>query len=54
MLVSGVVSLTEPLAGLTGSRGLMAVVVMEPGAVKGGAEVLGVGVTRDCWLLRRD
>ena len=39
-------------AGLMGSRGLMAVVVMEPG-VGGGAEVLGGTVVRDCWLLSK-
>lgn len=51
MFVSGGFSLTVVLAGLMGSRGLMA--VTEPGAAMGGAEVLGT-VTRDCWLLSRD
>lgn len=51
--MSGGFSLTVLLAGLMGSRGLMAVVT-DPGAAGGGAEVLGVGVTRDCWLLSRD
>lgn len=43
-------------AGLMGSRGLMVVAaaVTEPGAARGGVEVLGMGVTRDCWLLSRD
>ncbi len=52
VFVSGGFSLTVLLAGLMGSRGLMAAVVTEPGAASGGAEVLGV--TRDCWLLSRD
>lgn len=50
MLPIGAFSLT----GVTGSRGLMAVAVTEPGADRGVAEVLGAGVVRDCWLLRRD
>lgn len=44
VLVSGGFSLTVLVAGLMGSLGRMA--VTEPGAVRGGAEVLGV--TRDC------
>lgn len=56
VLESGGFSLTVLPAGLMGSRGRMVVVaaVTEPGATGGGVEVLGVGVTRDCWLLSRD
>lgn len=54
MFVSGGFSLTVVLAGLMGSRGLMAAAVTEPGAARGGAEVVGGTDTRDCWLLRRD
>lgn len=54
MFVSGGFSLTVLPTGLIGSRDLMVVVVTQPGAATGGVEVLGVVVTRDCWLLSRD
>lgn len=54
VFVSGGFSLTVLVAGLMGSRGLMVAAVTEPGAARGGVEVLGVGVTRDCWLLSND